>query len=365
MRIMPLVVWIGKSKPKEALESLTRWLQRVDVTSDIAEGDGLQITFSLHQSRSNDFDILSDQLVEPFSRIRIGVLQGTTTLILFDGVITHHQISVNEENGNTDLTIMGRDLGVMLDLVEKRRIFKNQRDSVIAENILKEYGNLGLTPDITDTSDTPDENDVTRHQYGTDQSFLRMLAERYGNVFYIEPVDTKGSRAYFGPERRAGAVLPVLSCNMGHLTNVESMQFTNNAFQPVTATATYIDLEKQQLVSVSQDQSNRQPLSKTPTPPRRILIAPGAAKLKPARVDIALRALVDKNANAVIVEGSLDTSRYEAVLRPHWLVDVRGAGATFSGRYYVQRVTHSIQQRYTQSFKLSREGTGATAKVMS
>lgn len=366
MSTMSLVVWIGKSTLEAAPESLTRCLESLEISNDVRQGDGMQASFRLHQSQNNDFDLLRDHLVEPFSRMRIGVLQGAIPQILFDGVLTHHQVSTHREKGTYNLMVMGRDLGVMLDLKEKRRTFKNQSDSVIAASILDAYSHLGITQDIRSTPDTPNETDLTRHQYGTDHAFLQMLAARYGNVFYIEPYDTKSSRAYFGPELREGDVLPVLTCDMGHLSNVDSMQFTNNAFQPVTAAATYIDLDKQQSVATANEQTTYSPLAKKPTPPQRQLIAPGSAKQSPERVNIALRALVDKHANAVTADGSVDTIRYGAILRPHRLIDVRGVGASYSGRYYIQRVSHSIQrQRYTQSFSLSREGTGAAAKVMS
>ena len=58
-------------------------------------------------------------------------------------------------------------------------------------------------------------------------------------------------------------------------------------------------------------------------------------------------------------DGELDTVRYGHVLRARRLVGVRGAGLTYDGLYYVRRVTHTIERgSYTQSFALSREGTG-------
>ena len=46
---------------------------------------------------------------------------------------------------------------------------------------------------------------------------------------------------------------------------------------------------------------------------------------------------------------------------PRGLVGLRGAGRTYDGLYYVKTVTHNISKgRYTQSFSLSREGTGTT-----
>lgn len=52
--------------------------------------------------------------------------------------------------------------------------------------------------------------------------------------------------------------------------------------------------------------------------------------------------------------------RYGAVLWAHRSVGVRGAGLTHAGLCYLRSVTHEIRKGpYTQSFSLSREGTGA------
>ena len=64
-------------------------------------------------------------------------------------------------------------------------------------------------------------------------------------------------------------------------------------------------------------------------------------------------------------EGTVDTVRYGHVLRARKLVGVRGVGASYNGNYYVSSVTHTIEQgKYTQNFKLSREGTGSLIPVV-
>ena len=49
------------------------------------------------------------------------------------------------------------------------------------------------------------------------------------------------------------------------------------------------------------------------------------------------------------------------LLRSRHTVNVRGAGETNDGKYYVKQVTHRIRRgEYKQSFSLEREGRGAT-----
>ena len=74
-----------------------------------------------------------------------------------------------------------------------------------------------------------------------------------------------------------------------------------------------------------------------------------------------LRALADLNnaPDAVTGQGEVDVLRYGSVLRARRLIAVRGAGNAYNGTYYVRRVSHSIERgRYSQSFSISREGTG-------
>jgi hypothetical protein len=44
---------------------------------------------------------------------------------------------------------------------------------------------------------------------------------------------------------------------------------------------------------------------------------------------------------------------------------VRGSGFSYDGLYYVKSVTHQIARgSYTQSFRLSRDGTGSLLPVL-
>jgi len=74
----------------------------------------------------------------------------------------------------------------------------------------------------------------------------------------------------------------------------------------------------------------------------------------------------DKSVDAVVTaEGELDVDRYGDLLQPRSLVGLRGAGYNYDGFYYVKSVTHKIRRgRYTQSFTLAREGTGALSPVV-
>jgi hypothetical protein len=81
-----------------------------------------------------------------------------------------------------------------------------------------------------------------------------------------------------------------------------------------------------------------------------------------------LQAMVDARATTgastdkfVTARGEVDTVRYGAVIDPGGLIDVRGAGESYDGRYRVDSVTHTISRgSHRQAFVLTLKGTGST-----
>jgi hypothetical protein len=240
--------------------------------------------------------------------------------------------------------------------------------------ILGKYGVFGIKPQIAPPQNSGADHHTSRipGQQGTDLAYIRLLASNAGFVFYIEPGDVPGtSTAYWGPQIKTGAVQPALSADMDAYTNVESLNFS-------------VDQEKDRQpfvfragpdgpavpVSIPSTTSLNPPLGKIP--PKRANIA---GDLIPFRDDLAklpfeqafqmALAAVARNTEVVSCDGSLDVTRYGAVLKPRQLVGVRGCRDVFDGLYYVQSVTHKIKRgEYKQSFKLTRDGFGSTVAMV-
>jgi len=101
-------------------------------------------------------------------------------------------------------------------------------------------------------------------------------------------------------------------------------------------------------------------LARTEVLPPATASAPYAAALAQSRTDLA-------SDQVVTAEGDLDVVRYGVPLRAGYTVGVRGAGYTHDGLYHVDRIIHRVQmsdRSFTQSFSLSREGTGSTTPVV-
>jgi hypothetical protein len=344
-------------------------LSRVEVTQDVDGAEGFSLTFTVCKDKSLDYSLLNSGAMQPFGRVVIGVILGVMPEVLMDGVITHSQLQPSSEPGRTTLTVMGRDVSLMLDLEEKNESYPNQPDFLIVNRILASYAQYGLVPVSTLTSDVPIILQRIPRQQETDLSFLQRLARRNGFVFYIEPQTFGVNRAYFGPETRLGIPQPALSVDMGSSTNVSSLSFSNDQLAPVGTRGTFVEpLTKTAIPIPSLSSLRLPPLSASPVSARRTVQLRSSANQSPTQAALAAVSAVTTAPEAVRGEGEVDAIRYGSVLRARRLVGVRGAGRSYNGLYYVRRVTHTIESgetpRYTQRFTLSREGTGTLVPVV-
>lgn len=364
-----LVLWIGKEIPRPAPYDVMSAFTGLEVTTDVDQpGDGFQLSFTIGKNKRGEYGLLQSGVLDPDTRVRIAVLFGVTLEPLIDGVIYHHQVLPGERPGTSTLTVSGRDISVMLDLADKNETYKNQSDSTIVTDILGDYAPFGILPpfQVTPTADVPIEAERIRHQrHETDLEFIQRLAGDNGFVFFIEPVAMGVNRAYWGPENRRGLPQRALTHDLGSSSNVKSLRLMNDALAPVAVKGTFLDPRPKISVEIPPLPSLRiPPLSMVARSARRTERLRCTANRNPARAAAAAQAAVAAASEPVTAEGELESVRYGGVLRAHRLVGVRGVGRSYNGRYFVRRVTHRIQRGvYTQTFKLSREGTGALSPV--
>jgi hypothetical protein len=361
-----LLFWVGKTIPRPATPDLLRAISRVEVANKADGEDGFQITFSLAKQKTGEFDLLQSGALDYDSRVIIGVIMGATPEPLMDGIIYHHQLTPGYEPGASTLTVMGRDIRVMLDLKEVNGQFPNQADSVIVLRILANYAQYGLAPNVTATTDTPLQTELVSRQHETDLAFINRLAERNGFVFYTEPLTIGTNTAYWGPRERTGQLQPAISHNLGAASNVRQIDFRNDALAPVAAAGKFTEPITKQSISIPALPDLRvPPFVARPVTPRRTRLMRHAANRGPSRAASDMLASTINAPDAVDCTGTLDAVRYGHVLRARRLVGVRGVGMAYNGYYYVKRVRHILTlTTYTQEFGLQREGTGALLPVI-
>lgn len=359
---------LGDTVPVPASYDVMTALTQVTVTNEVQQQDSFQMSFVLSKESILGYSLLTNSLLRPLSRVIIGVQLGASLEILIDGMIDHHQLAPSNDPGLSMLTVTGRDLTTMLDLEEKNQEFRNQSDSSIVRQLILNYAQYGLIPDITATADVPLEAQRIPRQHETDLQLIQRLGDKNGFVFYIEPITLSSNRAYWGPEIRGGTAQPALNINLGAATNVQSLNFANDALAPVDTEGSFVEpISKTSLPIPSLPSLRFPPLVPSPTPPRRTVLLRHTAHQSPLAAATAALARKTRSPDALTGQGQLETARYGHVLRSRQLVEVRGADTAYNGTYYVRRVTHTLTfnpGNYTQSFNLSREGTGTLSPVI-
>lgn len=345
--------------PYEIVDALTG----LSVTNNDRERDGFRLEFSLGKDSPLDFGLLRGGLLDVPNRVIIIMLFGARPQVLIDGHITDLQVIPSNEPGRSTLHVTGEDRSVKLSFEDQNETYPNQSDSTIVRQILS---NAGFIPQVTDTNDTPGQNERIPTQQCNHLRFVRNLARRNGFVFYVEPTDIPGVNiAYWGPEKREGMVQPPLTMNMGPYTNVDTpINFHLNGLGPVEPEITVINPLTKQPLSIPVPTSLFPSLSSNPTRPLRKSRSRDTANLSFTQALQRATAGVAESSSGLEATGEVDAVRYGQALRARRLVSVRGAGQSYDGTYYVQKVEHKIQRvpqpAYKMHFTLQRDGRGSS-----
>jgi phage protein D len=281
---------------------------------------------------------------------------------LIEAYVTESNANFANQPGQSVLNVVAMEPTVLMNLLEQSKAWPNMADSDIAETI---FGNYDFDPVVDQTQPSWQENDYTTIQHGTDIQFLQQLAKRNGYECYVElNPETALIEGHFHLPKLQQNTQGVLSVNMGDATNVNSFSARFNNIGPTTAKASNIDIESQDDQSSDVDQQALTDLGSSPSlasdNPRQILLT-GTGLSSTAELQTVAQAEVDRASWAITAEGEVNTVAYGAVLRAKRPILVRGAGPQFSGTYYVQSVTHTINgDGYAQRFSLKRNASGLT-----
>lgn len=369
-----LQLLIGPTVPVLAPLKVNEALQSVEVTHKDEGRSGFQLTFQIGRSALDlmDYSLLKNPLLKPFNRVILNVFFGIQPIPIMDGIITNLQLAPGNDPGSSKLVLSGEDVSVMMDLEQEPREFPGLIEDLIVIFVLLPYAvRFGMVPQVespqTIRPPTPDERTPQRPKL-TDLAYINQLAGRYGFVFYVEPGPLPGANiAYWGPPNRRGERQRALSVNMGPNTNVNSISFKYNAMGPNKVTYAKRDGSQETLSSTSV--ARIPPLVSDPGELKRRIFWSASDGLDDVQRRARAQGELDKSTDEVVVAtGELDALRYGKILKPRRLVDLRGAGKSYDGTYYVKNVTHKIDVRkgeYKQSFTLTREGTGTLTPFVS
>lgn len=369
-----LTLLIGPTVPLPVPPPILELLDSVEVSHNDEGRSGFQIVFKATRSTRvlMDYPLFLSPQFRPGNRAVIAATFGAIPFVLMDGIITQQQLAPPSPGNPASLTLTGEDISVQMDREEKSQEHPAQPDSIIALKLIASYALYGLIPIVIPplALDVPLPIERTPVQQATDLRYLTELAARHAYVFYVVPGPVIGTNtAYWGPPIRIGIPQRALTVDMGPATNVESINFENNATEAVTVEGSVQDRRSNQRIPVMTFLSTRPPLAINSP-----LLNPQTRRLERFRADSGqdagqamaqAQARTDASMDTVKVEGELNSAKYGAPLRARGLVGLRGVGFSYDGLYYVKKVTHQLKQGdYRQKFTLTREGTGSTVPVV-
>ncbi len=365
-----LTLLMGKGVALPAPPPLAEALVEAEVTHADRERSGFSLTFETGRGAGGiDHALLTLPLLRPNTRVILVVTLSATPWVLMDGFITQQRMVPGDRPGSSRITVLGEDASRAMDLNPRADEHPAQDETIIANKLIASYAMVPLVIPPR-AIDPPVPTERIPVQRNTDLGYLTTMALRHGYVFYVIPGPVPGANVgYWGPPVRAGVPQRALSVDLGGETNVKSIQFQADGQGPVLVSGDVQDTRTGRSLPVRTFASTRLPLSVLPL---WLVNQPDVREERPAESGVSVvqayaqaQGITDAAADAVTATGELDAVRYGRLLRPRALVGVRGAGWTYDGLWYVQKVRHALKRgAYAQHFTLSRDGYGSTVPVV-
>lgn len=347
----------GEPAPPELVDAV----RRVDVELDAELADLLRLRLAVAVAPDGGgWSVLDDDLFPRLTRLDLTVGVGPERFEkLLEAYVVETQVSFGQP-GQSFLDVVALDPSVLMTLEERVRPWPDMADSDVARAIFSDHG---WSEEVEDTGRTPDAAEAITMQRGTELALLRRLAERNGYELAVEADPDGGpSVGYFAPPRTDAPEQGVLNVAFGEATNVDAFEARFDMLRPTEAVARGVgtaagDDDPLQAAEAEREELGGRTLLAGDRP-RRVLLS-GSGLSAAGDLQALAQATVDRSAWALMAEGRLTTAAFGALLRPRRPVMVRGAGRTFSGKFYAERVLHSLAgDRYEQRFTLRRNALG-------
>ncbi|MEF8734344.1 MAG: hypothetical protein V5B40_21260 [Candidatus Accumulibacter meliphilus] len=290
----------------------------------------------------------------PWKPFRIEAHFGDYSEEVMRGYVKEVITDAPEQMGNAKVMVLCQDESLLLDREHIRRVWSTEDEAMTDGDILAEIAGSDF-----DTDHETGLSNVALNQDGTSIRFLRDRAEANGYELYF-----REGVIHFKPPQLDEDPQASIMAYMGERSNCLRINVRHDGHQPdevalVRAAETGTELEQEtfspNLTLLGREAASSASMGLAPfvwQMPR-----PVGSSLEEVRVRAQAKA--NENAWKIVAEGELDGSLYGHVLLTHKPVGVYGIGETYSGLYYVDRVTHVFAQAgYRQAFRLLRNATG-------
>jgi hypothetical protein len=371
---------------KKADQALTDDAIEIEVVEGIEEPTRMRIRL-VSDIVDDDFANLDDDRLKPSEDDHeltvIAVVEGETHC-LGHGVIVDRHVEYAIGGSGTVVELIALDRRVLMNREVKFKAHTGTASEVVSQ-ILDGYE---FETDTEDTDVEFREEDHTLNQAATDLQFVTRQAARNGLRFWV---DATAESSLFGgteitetahfkrspPESEGGGFglggLPVplpsllsggskeLRLNTGpDTTNLNNFELrTNNEVPNRSAPLIRVNGGDGSLDDTDVPAPTVDPLGDVPPPGQartRLLVTAGSTEEARA----VTRAAINDAAWVVDATASTTAHALGALVRPHEILKVKGAGKTADGDYFVEGVTHLITPaEHKMTIDLRRNALGA------
>lgn len=326
----------------------------------------IQLQLPVDNSGSGDLTFVNDDRFKPFSNLAVvATPTGGADECIFDGYVLSHKLHLKKGTTESSLQVWGQDASWLMNLEEKIKEWVDVTDADVANSI---FGDYGFTPSGDNTagdSPTHKEDGHSLMQRASDIQFLRNLARRNGKLCRVACKDAPGKRTgYFVKPKVDGDPVITLTLNDPEAWTMDSLDLSWDVSRPTSVVARQALFNDSDADGASGDSSDSG---------LALLDARGLADFSGKTMTVVLTAPVDDaqeltmRAQSLLreggwfvrCEGEVDVARLKAVLRVGTVVQVNGAGALNSGKYFVWSVRHAITaDSHKMKFVLVRNAVG-------
>jgi hypothetical protein len=329
------------------------------------------ITLPVALNESNDYDTVSDSRLAPLSNIAITAQASDgKTHCLIDGYVLAQQTHLDTGTARSTIKVWGQDASWLMNTQDKAREWSDVTDGNVANEIFDDYGFIPDPANLDDDGPTHTSDGATLMQRASDAQFLRSLARRGGKLFRVFCNDQPGVRTgYFSmPDLNAEPVLSLV-LNNDAAANVAALDLSFDVMRPSSVTAyqaLFTDssgdesgtggtanddglpvMDQRSLAEVATDQGAVTAILTTTAADADTLTQKSNAMLRDAGWFVRCN-------------GMTDSDLLGAILRVGTIVEVKAAGALYSGNYLVWNVRHRITaEKHAMTFVLVRNALGS------
>lgn len=285
--------------------------------------------------------MLVDERIGPGSELAVIAPIDGANNYLVKGPVTGQKIHLAHGGAGSFVEVSGTDTTIAMDRETKTTLWSDITDSDAVTTILGQYG---YTPDVDSTAAGHYETKHTLVQRDTDLQFVQRLARRNGFLFWIDCDEMGIETAHFKRPPLDGDPAGDLIINLDS-NSLEAVDINWDVERPTSVVAAQLDLNDKSDIDGAVAQSpltslNAEALSAIAADTRSIhIVAPvdDAGDLQSrgegtlVEANWFIRATCQTTVNAL-----------NALVRAHTVINLRGAGTRFSGKYLVSGVRHEI-----------------------